>query len=129
MPSSSKQPLLVLAATGVVVALVVFAFIAARYFGLWPLPAVAFALGFGCVLLAYVGASSAKLPVATGAYGLGVLVAWLVLEPAWLPESYATRGAYEPTHLPLFGACLGGFAGIVSALGLAALSRPSSGAV
>jgi len=86
--------------------------------GFWHLPAAGFSAAFAVVLVAYLAAPRHRLASALVALTAGALVAWVLLEPAFYPESYGARGAYQPSHLPLIATCLGGLAGLLASLGI-----------
>lgn len=89
--------------------------LATDFAGFWNLPGAGFSAAFAVVVVAHLAAPSHKLRTATVALVLGAVVAWLLLEPSFYPESYGNRGAYEPTHLPVIATCIGGLLGLVAA--------------
>ncbi|WP_232227685.1 hypothetical protein, partial [Aerolutibacter daejeonensis] len=90
--------------------------LAAEFAGFWNLPGAGFSAAFAVVVLAYLAAPSHKLPAAAVALTLGAVVAWLLLEPSFYPESYGDRGAYEPTHLPVVTTYIGGLVGLLASV-------------
>jgi hypothetical protein len=89
--------------------------LATDFAGFWNLPGAGFSAAFAVVVVAHLAAPSHKLRTATVALVLGAVVAWLLLEPSFYPESYGNRGAYEPTHLPVIATYIGGLLGLVAA--------------
>ena len=95
----------------------IFGGIAAGLSGLCSLPGAGFSAAFSVVVVAYLSAPNHRFRTATVALILGVVVAWLLLEPSFYPESYGEREAYQLTHLPVVATYLGGLLGLlVSAL-------------
>ena len=82
--------------------------------GFWYLPGAGFSAAFAVVVVAYLAAPSRKFRASTVALILGAVVAWVLLEPSFYPESYGERGAYQPTHFPIVATYLGGLLGILA---------------
>ena len=108
---------------GLVTAGTAGAFIA-TLLGFWHLPGGGFSAAAAVVLVTYLAAPRHKLIAALVVLAMGAVIAWLVLEPSWLPESYAERGAYQPTHLPLIATYLGALVGLAMLAALRVRSGP-----
>ena len=100
---------------GFVIAGITGAF-AAELFGFWYLPGGGFSAAATVIIVAYIAAPRHKLPAALIVLMIGAVAAWLTLEPSWLPESYAERGAYQPTHLPIIATYFGALAGLAAVI-------------
>lgn len=79
----------------------------------WSLPGAGFSAAFAVVVVTYLVAPGHKLISASIAFMIGAIIAYVMLEPSFLPESYGDRGAYEPTHLPVIATYLGGVVGLM----------------
>lgn len=77
----------------------------------WSLLGAGFAAAFSVVCVAYLAAPDHKFIFSVVTFVVGVVVAWLFLEPSSYPESHATM-AYQPTHLPLVITYIGGVLGL-----------------
>ncbi|WP_022972460.1 hypothetical protein [Xanthomonas maliensis] len=84
--------------------------------GRWPIPGAGFCAALTVVVLAHMAAPAHKLGAALGVLVVGSGLAWLLLEPAFYPESYRGRGAYQPTHLPIVATYAGGLVGALLVL-------------
>jgi hypothetical protein len=80
--------------------------------GLWSIPGAGFSAACAVVVVAYVSAPSHKFIVAASTFIAGATAAWLLLEPSFYPESYGSRRAYQPTHLPVAATYAGGLLGL-----------------
>ena len=107
-----------LALLGVLVSFVIAGLLGgltAELVGLWHILGAGFGAAFAVVVVAYLAAPSHKNCAAIVALALGVITAWLLLEPSFYPESYGPARAYEPTHLPIAATYLGGLLGLLVA--------------
>ena len=93
--------------------------------GFWHLPGAGFSAALAVVLSSYFAVPSRRFLCACCAFAIGAVVAWMLLEPSWYPESYGAR-AYQPTHLPLIATYLGGVVGLAAAGVLSLRSGPRS---
>ena len=94
--------------------------------GFWGLPSAGFSAAFAVVVVAYLAAPSHKLLSSAIALVLGSVIAWIVLEPSFNPESYGERGAYQPTHLPIIATYIGGILGLIVAAALRRWTGPNN---
>ena len=101
--------------------------IAATLLGFWDLPGASFSAAASVVVIAYLAAPRHKFLAACTVLILGAVAAWMILEPAWLPESYRGRGAYQPTHLPIIATYLGALIGLAAVLLLRRASGRNAG--
>lgn len=113
----------VLAALGGFVTAGITGAFAAELLGFWHLPGAGFSAAATVVILAYIAAPRHKLLTALIVLTIGAVAAWLTLEPSWLPESYAERGAYQPTHLPIIATYVGALAGLAAVIVMRIRSR------
>ncbi|MES2604224.1 MAG: hypothetical protein V4603_04755, partial [Pseudomonadota bacterium] len=79
----------------------------------WGLPGAGFSAAATVVVVTYIAAPDFKFVAACIALLVGGILAWLIVEPSWLPESYGERGAYQPTHLPIIATYIGGTVGFL----------------
>jgi hypothetical protein len=89
--------------------------------GFWHLPGAGFSAALAVVITTYFAAPDRKLLFSCGAFAVGAIVAWLLLEPSSYPETERYGAlAYQPTHLPVIATYIGGIIGlaIVGALRL-----------
>lgn len=86
--------------------------VTASLLGFWYLPGRGFCAAAVVVVVAYIAAPKHRFMTSWGVLALGAIAAWAVLEPSWLPESYAERGAYQPTHLPIIATYAGALVGL-----------------
>ncbi|WP_188981958.1 hypothetical protein [Pseudomonas matsuisoli] len=84
--------------------------------GLWNLPVAGFSAAFAVVVVAYLASPSHKRTATVVAFTCGAIAAWMLLEPAFLPENYGAGRAYQPTHLPIIFTYAGGLLGCLVAL-------------
>ena len=96
----------------------------AWYFHLWHLPVAGFCAAAAVVVTAYLATPNLKLLSSFTVFAVGALVAWIVLEPSWLPESYGDS-AYQPTHLPIMVTYCGGVLGLL-VVGLLSRAGPNN---
>ena len=82
--------------------------------GFWHLPGAGFSAALAVVLSAYLALPSRRFFYACCAFAIGAILAWMLLEPSWYPESYGAS-AYQPTHLPVIATYLGGLVGLAIA--------------
>jgi len=94
--------------------------------GLWHLPGAGFSAAFSVVVVAYLAAPSHRFRTATVALILGAVIAWLLLEPSFYPESYGERGAYQRTHLPILATYFGGLLGLFASALVGRRAGPNS---
>jgi peptidoglycan/LPS O-acetylase OafA/YrhL len=105
-----RWPLFVLSLLGIFVAAGIAGALASHLLGLWSTPVAGFCAAFAVVWGAWRLAPSHKLKATLFVLVLGAVLAWVVLEPSWYPESYADL-AYQPTHLPLAATYAGALLG------------------
>jgi hypothetical protein len=82
--------------------------------GFWEIPGAGFCAALAVVVTAYLAAPTHGFLCALCTLAIGMVVAWLLLEPSFYPESYRAR-AYEPTHVPVIATYLGGVIGLLAA--------------
>ena len=83
--------------------------------GFWSLPGAGFCAAPAVVLSAYFAAPKSRRLLCAGcAFVIGAVAAWVLLEPAWYPESYGAPRAYQRTYLPFIATCIGGVVGLVA---------------
>ena len=81
--------------------------------GFWHIPGAGFMAALAVVLTAYVAAPRRKTLFSCGAFVVGAIAAWLLLEPSSYPESQRYGDlAYQPTHLPVVATYIGGVIGL-----------------
>ena len=81
--------------------------------GFWGQPGEGFSAAFTVVVVAYIAAPNSKFVAACVALLVGAIVAWLLVEPSWFPESYRDGRAYQSTHLPIAATYIGGILGLL----------------
>jgi hypothetical protein len=81
--------------------------------GFWHLPGAGFCAAFAVVVTTYFAAPSHKIPFSSGAFVVGAIAAWVLLEPSSYPEMQRYGDlAYQPTHLPVVATYIGGIVGL-----------------
>jgi hypothetical protein len=80
--------------------------------GLWDIPGAGFCAAMAVVLVSYLAAPTHKMPFTIGVFLLGLVSAWLLLEPSSNPENY--QNAYVGTHLPIVVTYAGGLLGLLA---------------
>ena len=86
------------------------------YFGLWHLPGAGFAAALAVVVTTHFASPSHKFRSSCIALLVGAVVAWILIEPYWYPESERYGDlAYQTTHLPFVATLAGGILGLLVA--------------
>lgn len=81
--------------------------------GFWHLPGAGFFAALAVVVTTYFAAPSRKFLFSCGAFAVGAIAAWVLLEPSSYPETSRYGGlAYQPTHLPVAATYIGGIIGL-----------------
>lgn len=81
--------------------------------GFWHLPGAGFFAALAVVVTTYFAAPSRKVLFSGGAFVVGAIAAWALLEPSSYPETQRYGElAYQPTHLPALATYIGGIIGL-----------------